>query len=84
MESLECFYWGHFFIHVFGCEGTTMAEKKNWISGVIKKPGALRKELAVKGNKNIPEKKLKDAAKKGGKEGKRANLALTLKKLRKK
>ena len=51
----------------------------NWIKGAIKHPGALHKELGVKKGKKIPEKKLKAAAKKGGKEGKRARLAETLK-----
>ena len=64
-------------------KGTKMAEKKNWISGAIKKPGSLRKELHVKEGKKISEKKLESADKKPGKEGKRARLAETLKKLRK-
>lgn len=59
-----------------------MAEK--WIQKAIKKKGALRKELGVKKGKKIPAKKLNAAAKKGGKLGKRARLAKTLKKLRKK
>lgn len=59
-------------------------EKKNFIQGAIKKPGALRKSLKTKEGKNIPEKKLEKAAEKGGKLGKRARLALTLKKLREK
>ena len=54
---------------------------KNWIQGAIKHPGALRKELHVKKGEKIPEKKLNAAAKKGGVEGKRANLAKTLKKM---
>jgi hypothetical protein len=54
-----------------------MAEK--WIQGAIKHPGALHKELHVPEGKKIPEKKLKEAEKKGGKEGKRAHLAETLK-----
>jgi hypothetical protein len=57
-------------------------EKKNWIQGAIKKPGALHKSLKVKEGKNIPMGKLEKAAEKGGKLGKRARLALTLKKLR--
>jgi hypothetical protein len=57
-------------------------EKNNWIQGAIKKPGALRKSLKVKEGKKIPEGKLEKAAEKGGKLGKRARLALTLKKLR--
>jgi hypothetical protein len=59
-----------------------MADKK-WIQGAIKHPGALHKELGVPKGKKIPEKKLEAAAKKPGKEGKRARLAETLKKLRK-
>lgn len=51
---------------------------KNWIAGAIKKPGALHKELGVSQGKKIPAGKLANAAKKGGKEGKRANLAKTL------
>jgi len=56
--------------------------KKNWIQGAIKKPGALRKELGVKKDKRIPMSELQAAAKKGGKEGKRARLAITLRKIR--
>ncbi len=56
----------------------------NWIAGAIKKPGALRKELHVKEGKDIPKKKLKKAAKAKGVEGRRARLAITLSKLRKK
>ena len=59
-------------------------QKKNWIQNAIKKPGALRKELGVKKGKKIPAKKLKSAAKKGGVLGKRARLAETLGKMRKK
>lgn len=52
---------------------------KNWISSAINKPGSLRKALGVKKGQDIPEKKLKAAAKKPGKLGKRARLAETLK-----
>jgi hypothetical protein len=55
---------------------------KNWISGAIKKPGALRKELHVKEGQKIPSKKLAAAAKKPGKIGQRARLAETLKKMK--
>jgi hypothetical protein len=55
--------------------------KKNWISGAIKKPGALHKQLGVPQGQKIPAKKLAAAASKGGKLGKRARLAQTLKKL---
>lgn len=60
------------------------AKKKNWIQDAIKKPGALRKQLGVKGDKDIPAKKLNAAAKKGGKLGQRARLAKTLKKMKNK
>lgn len=58
-----------------------MAEK--WIQKAIKKPGALRAQLGVKGDKPIPAKKLAAAAKKPGKLGQRARLAETLKGLKK-
>lgn len=56
---------------------------RKWIQKAIKKPGALRKELGVKKGRKIPRKKLNAAAKKGGKLGRRARLAKTLSKLRK-
>jgi hypothetical protein len=60
-----------------------LSEEKGekWIQQAIEKPGALRKSLKVKAGKNIPAGKLEKAAKKGGKLGKRARLAMTLKKL---
>jgi len=59
-----------------------MARKKaNWIAGAIKKPGALRASLGAKKGKPIPKSKLNAAAKKSGKLGKRARLALTLGKM---
>ncbi len=61
-----------------------MAKQKKWIQGAIKKPGALRKSLGVKKGEKIPKKKLEAAAKKGGKMGKRARLAETLSKMRRK
>lgn len=60
-----------------------MAKKKFWIAGAIKKKGSLRKSLGAKKGKNIPLSKIKAAAKKKGKLGKRGRLALTLRKLRK-
>ena len=56
--------------------------KKRWIQKAIKKPGALRKSLKIKKGQKIPLKKLQAAAKKGGKLGKRARLALTLRRLK--
>jgi hypothetical protein len=58
-------------------------EKDKWIQKAIKKPGALRRTLGIKKGETIPASKLKAAAKKGGKLGQRARLAITLKKLRK-
>jgi hypothetical protein len=55
----------------------------NWIQGAIKKPGALRESLGVKKGETIPKGKLAAAAKKGGKLGQRARLAMTLSKMRK-
>jgi hypothetical protein len=60
-----------------------MTEK--WIQKAISKPGSLRKTLGVsKKTGKIPASKLKSAAKKSGVTGKRARLAVTLSKLRKK
>lgn len=54
---------------------------KKWIQGAIKKPGALHEEMGIPKGKKIPAGKLAAAAKKGGKLGKRARLAETLKKM---
>lgn len=61
-----------------------MGVAKKWIQEMHMKKGALHKEMHVPERKKIPEKKLKAAAKKGGKLGKRARLAETLKGLKKK
>jgi hypothetical protein len=53
--------------------------KKNWISGAIKKPGQLHKDLGVPQGEKIPAGKLETAAKSKGKVGQRARLAKTLK-----
>jgi len=58
-------------------------ESKKWIQGAIKKEGALHKSLKVKKGEKIPAKKLEAASHKGGKLGKRARLAMTLRKLSK-
>jgi hypothetical protein len=55
---------------------------KKWIQSAIKKPGALRAQLGVKGDKPIPAGKLAKAAKAPGKLGQRARLAQTLKKMK--
>lgn len=63
-------------------EDEEQTEGEKWIQKAIKRPGALHKQLHVPADKNIPKAKLQKAAHAGGKEGKRARLALTLKKLR--
>jgi hypothetical protein len=55
----------------------------NWINKAIDKPGALRKQTGTPQGKNIPVKTLDKLAKEPGKEGKRARLALTLRKINK-
>jgi len=55
------------------------AKEGKWIQSAIKKPGALRKQLGVNGDKPIPAKTLDKAAKAPGKLGQRARLAKTLK-----
>ncbi len=57
---------------------------KKWIAGAIKHPGALHKQMGVPEGQKIPPKKLAAAAEKGGKLGKRARLAQTLKGFHKK
>ena len=54
---------------------------KKWIQAMHMKKGALHEEMGVPAGKKIPAKKLAAAAKKGGKIGKRARLAETLKKM---
>ena len=58
--------------------------KKNWIAGATSNKGALHRALGVPEGEKIPSKKLDAAAKKGGKIGKEANLAKTLKGFKKK
>ena len=55
--------------------------KKNWIKSAIQKPGALRKSLGAKPGEPIAAGKLASAAGKPGKLGRRARLAVTLKKM---
>jgi hypothetical protein len=64
-------------VKIFKAGGST-----DWIAGAIKKPGALRASLGVKGDKPIPAGKLAKAAKAPGKLGQRARLAQTLRKIR--
>lgn len=59
-----------------------LQEEEKWIQKAIKKPGALHTQLGVPEDENIPVSVLKTAAGKGGKLGKRARLAMTLRKLK--
>ncbi len=54
-----------------------------WIQKAHIKKGALHKQLGVPEGKNIPERKIKAAEKKGGTLAKRAHLAETLKHMKK-
>lgn len=61
-----------------------MADKKKWIQGAIKHPGALHKSLGVPAGKKIPAKKLAKAEHSSNpKTRRRARLAKTLSKLHK-
>lgn len=51
---------------------------EEWIAGAIKRPGQLHRDLGVKQGEKIPLSKVKAAAKKKGKVGARARLALVL------
>jgi hypothetical protein len=52
---------------------------EKWIQGMHMKKGALHSEMGIPEGKKIPEGKLKKAEHAGGKLGKRARLAETLK-----
>ena len=54
---------------------------KKWIQKAIKYPGALRKALGIKSESTIAQSTLMKTAKKKGKMGRMARLAMTLKKL---
>jgi len=56
---------------------------KKWIAKAIKRPGALHRALKVPKGKKIPVARIKAAAKKGGRLGRQARLALTLRGFRK-
>ncbi len=65
----------------------SMSDKRNrnsnWIqeTGISKHKGALHRELHVPAGKKIPIGKLEGAAKQPGKMGRRARLAMTLRKM---
>ena len=54
---------------------------KKWIQDAISKPGALHRELGIPQGHSIPQATLESAANKGGKLGRRARLAMTLKRM---
>jgi hypothetical protein len=54
-----------------------------WIQRAIKRPGQLHRDLGVPQGKRISIEQLRAAAKRPGKVGQRARLAITLRKLRK-
>jgi hypothetical protein len=56
--------------------------KRRWIRGAIKRRGILHRELGVPMGKTIPLPKLRTAAKLPGKIGRRARLALNLRRFR--
>jgi hypothetical protein len=58
--------------------GVVGKKKGGFIKEAIKKPGALREQLGIKGKKKIPAKMLDRATKAPGKLGQRARLAKTL------
>lgn len=67
-------------------DGNSPASSKKWIQAAISpsKKGSLRRSLKVKKGQDIPLTKLEGAAKKKGITGKRARLAMTLRKISKK
>lgn len=56
---------------------------KNWIARATRNKGGLHRSLGVPEGKKIPAKKVAAAAQKGGRVGKQARLAQTLKGLNK-
>jgi hypothetical protein len=62
-----------------GVQKPAFADGGHWIAGATKNKGALHRKLGVPAGEKIPAKKLNAATKKGGVEGKEANLAKTLK-----
>ena len=59
-----------------------MSNATHWIGRAIHHSGMLHKQLGIPRSKKIPMKTLVAASKKGGLLGKRANLAITLSRMR--
>jgi hypothetical protein len=55
-------------------------KKKKWMQSAVKRPGQLHRDLGVPQGKKIPKSKVRAAAKRPGKVGQRARLALTMSK----
>jgi hypothetical protein len=55
--------------------------KRNWISSAISRPGALHRQLGIPMRRRIPVAVLERAAQRSGTLGRRARLALTLRRL---
>jgi hypothetical protein len=79
--------FGLFLYKKVGKKERSMAAKKNWIKGAIKKPGSLtataKKAGAVTKEGTIKKEWLKEKAKGSGKTAQRARLAITLGKVKK-
>jgi hypothetical protein len=58
------------------------AASADWIQDAIRKPGALRRQLGIPAGKKIPLAVLRQAAKAEGKLGRRARLALALRRMK--
>lgn len=69
-------------IRLTGLVNLQPLKEEKWIQKAIEKPGALHKQMGVPADEKIPVADLKAAAEKGGKLGKRARLAMTLRKLK--
>lgn len=54
----------------------------SWIKGAIKHPGALHRQMGISMKKKIPMGMMADEAKRKGKAGMRARLAMTLSKMK--
>lgn len=57
--------------------------KKKWVQEAVKNKGGLHESLGVAKGKKIPVARIQAASKKGGKVGRQARLALTLRKMKK-
>ena len=63
-------------------EAEDIEEAKKWIQKAIKRPGGLHRALGIPEDQPIPLSRIRAAAKKKGRIGRMARLALTLRKLR--